>query len=401
MIDFPYIKQLTRPTDSKIIMLVIDGLGGYPNPDTRKSELETANLPNLDRIAQESSCGLTNPTPFGITLGSGPGHMALFGYDPVKYLMGRGILEAIGIGMDLGKDDVAARGNFCTIDSNGCLVDRRAGRISSEDAQPLINRLDKITLEGVQVSVQLVRDYRFVLVLHGDGLGDQVSETDPQNLGVPMPEATALSEDSHTTAASANNFIAQARRSLNQRVVGNMVMLRGFSRLPSLPQMTDLYHLRPAAIASYPMYRGIAQLLGMRVLETGDSFEHQIATLEQHYSEYDFFFLHYKPADAAGEDGNFGAKVDALEKLDQHMPEILKLDPHTLVVTGDHATPSIFGSHSWHKVPLMIRSSSTRGDGVQGFSEKSMGTGSMGTVPATNTMLLSLAHADKLRRFGP
>lgn len=401
MIDFPYIKQLTRQTDSKIIMLVVDGLGGYPKPETRKSELETANLPNLDGIARESSCGLTTPTPFGITPGSGPGHMALFGYDPLKYLMGRGILEAIGIGMEIGDDDVAARGNFCTVDNNGFLVDRRAGRISSEEAQPLINRLDSITVAGVRISVQLVRDYRFVLILHGDDLGDQVSETDPQNLGVPMLEAKALSEDSHATAEAANNFVTQAGYSLNQREVGNMVMLRGFSRLPSLPQMTDSYHLRPAAIASYPMYRGIAQLLGMRVLETGASFEHQIATLEQHYSEHDFFFLHYKPADAAGEDGNFDAKVHALEKLDKKIPQILKLNPHTLVVAGDHATPSILGSHSWHKVPFMIRSSSTKGDGVQDFSEKSMGTGSIGTIPATNAMLLSLAHADKLRRFGP
>ena len=401
MIDSPYIKDLTRQTDSKIVMLVVDGLGGYPHPETRKSELETADLPNLDRLARESACGLTTPVAPGVTPGSGPGHMALFGYDPVKHLIGRGVLEAVGIGLKLGKGDVAARGNFCTVDKDSLLVDRRAGRIPSEESAPLVERLGRIELDGATLSVDLVRDYRFVLVLHGDGLGDRVTETDPQALGAPMLEATALSEDSRATARAANAFVTGARYALSGRATANMVMLRGFSRLPTLPQMTDFYRLRPTAIAAYPMYRGIAQLLGMEVLETGTTFDQQIDTVEQHYSDYDFFFLHYKAADAAGEDGDFDAKVHALQELDTGIPRLLKLEPHTLVVAGDHATPSVLGSHSWHKVPLMVHSPITKGDGVEAFSENALATGSIGNVPATSVMMLAMAHAGKLRRFGP
>ena len=401
MIDFPYIKDLTRQTDSKILLLVVDGLGGYPHPETGKSELETADLPNLDRLARESACGLTTPITPGITPGSGPGHMALFGYDPVKHLVGRGVLEALGIGLKLGEGDVAARGNFCTLDGDGLLIDRRAGRIPSRESALLVERLAGIGMDGGHASVHLVRDYRFVLVLHGEDLGDRVTETDPEALGAPMLEATALSEGSRATATAANAFVAGARRVLKDRAAGNMVMLRGFSRLPTLPQMPDFYRLRPAAVAAYPMYRGIARLLGVEVLETGDTFDRQIDALERHYSDHDFFFLHYKAADAAGEDGSFGAKVDALEELDARIPRLLDLKPHTLVVAGDHSTPAVAGGHSWHRVPLVVHSPITKGDGVRGFSESALAAGSIGTVPAASVMSLSLAHAGKLRRFGP
>ena len=401
MIDLPYIQEVCRSTPSKIVMLVVDGLGGVPHPDTGKSELETAKLPNLDGLARRSACGLTDPVGPGITPGSGPGHMALFGYDPVKYLMGRGVLEALGAGVELADGDVAARGNLCTVDDRGRLVDRRAGRIASEDSAPLVELLNGIDVPGISLSVHPVRDYRFALVLKGDGLGVSISETDPQETGVPPPIARALSKDSETTASAVNAFVAAAQKVLGKRSTANMVLLRGFSRLPHVPDFGATYRLNPAAVAAYPMYRGVAKLVGMKVLSTGQSFDEEIDALERHYGEHDFFFLHYKPADAAGEDGDFDAKVARLEQLDAKIPRLLDLGADALVVAGDHSTPAVMGSHSWHPVPLMVHTPLTRGEGVSELSERACGTGMLGRIPATSVMMLALAHAGKLAKFGP
>ena len=401
MIDFPYIKDISQSTPSKIVMLVVDGLGGLPHPETGRSELGSASLPNLDALARESACGLTTPVAPGITPGSGPGHLALFGYDPVKHLMGRGVLEALGIGIELDDGDVAARGNLCTVDSAGLVIDRRAGRIPTAQAAPLVDRLGRIELDGVSASVDHVRDHRFVLVLRGEGLGDRVSETDPQQVGVAPLPVIALAEGSAPTASAANRFVSEAGRELRDRRQANMVLLRGFSRLPHLPQMPEHYRLRPAAIAAYPMYRGIAGLLGMDVLPTGNSFENELNTLEDNFADHDFFFLHYKPADAAGEDGDFDAKVAALEALDASIPRLMDFGPDVLVIAGDHATPAIIGGHSWHPVPLLVHSSLTRGDGVSAFEESAFGGGSIGNIHATSVMMIALANAGKLRKFGP
>jgi 2,3-bisphosphoglycerate-independent phosphoglycerate mutase len=382
-------------------MLVVDGLGGLPHPETGKSELESASLPNLDMLAQQSACGLTTPVAPGITPGSAPGHLALFGYGPVKYLMGRGVLEALGVGVELLDGDVAARGNLCTVDGAGLVIDRRAGRISSEESAPLVRMLDQIELHGVDLSVYPVGEYRFVVVLRGDGLGANVSETDPETEGLAPAEAKAMSDDSTVTATAVNTFVAAAREALRDQSAANMVLLRGFSRLPHLPGMAQGYHLRPAAIAAYPMYRGLAKLVGMEVLSTGATFDDELDTLDQHFGEHDYFFLHYKPADAAGEDGDFEAKVARLEDLDASIGRILDLDADVLIVAGDHSTPAIMGGHSWHPVPLLVKSRLTRGDGAPEFSERAFAAGSIGRVPATSVMMLALAHAGKLLKFGP
>ena len=382
-------------------MLVVDGLGGAPHPETGKSELECARLPNLDALARRSAGGLTTPVAPGITPGSGPGHMALFGYDPVKYLMGRGVLEALGIGVDLGNGDVAARGNFCTVDGGGLLVDRRAGRIPTAESAPLVEMLDRIEVPGVSLSVHPVQDYRFVLVLKGDDLRDSMGETDPQRNGAAPVVAEALSPPAKKTAEAVNAFVAAARDVLGSRDSANMVLLRGFSALPQLPDFASSYSLNPAAVAAYPMYRGLAQLVGMKVLHTGQTFDDELDTLEAHFADHDFFFLHYKPADAAGEDGDFDAKVTTLEELDARIPRLLELQPDALVVAGDHATPAIMAGHSWHPVPLLISSGLTTGDGIDGFSERTCAAGSIGRIPATSVMMLALAHAGKLAKFGP
>ena len=401
MIDFPHIEDLCVPTPTKVVLLVVDGLGGLPHPETGRSELEAAALPNLDRLARHSACGLTTPVAPGVTPGSGPGHLALFGYDPVRYLMGRGVLEALGIGVELRDGDVAARGNLCTVDEEGRVVDRRAGRIPTEESAPLVKLLDRIEVDGVDLSVYPVRDYRFVLVMRGPYLGENVSETDPQYAGLAPLEARALSGDAEPTASAVNAFVAAAGEALGGRSTANMALLRGFSRIPHLPDMGKKYRLRPAAVASYPMYRGIARLVGMDVLDAGVTFDEELDALERNFDEHDFFLLHYKPADAAGEDGSFDAKVAALEELDARIPRLVDLKPDTLVVAGDHSTPAIMGGHSWHPVPLLVNSPLTRGDGVEEFTERECSAGSIGRVPATSVMMLALAHAGKLRKFGP
>ena len=400
-IDNEALRGSFATTSSKILMLVVDGLGGLPHPDTKLSELETANLPNLDAIARESACGLTVPVLPGVTPGSGPGHLALFGYDPIKYLIGRGALEALGIDVDLQEGDVAARGNFCTVDAQGNLTDRRAGRIPTSESAPLCRILDDIALDGAEVTVYPVQDYRFVLHLRGKDLSDQVSETDPQQTGVPTLQAQALSPAGMKAASVVRGFVDSAARLLSERDRANMIMLRGFSQLPHLPSMGEAFRLNPGAIAAYPMYRGLASIAGMRVIPTGGTFTDEIYTLREHYHEHDFFFLHYKPADAAGEDGNFKAKVAALEALDNHIPDLLDLDPDVLLVAGDHSTPAIMASHSWHPVPFMLRSKWTRGEGIEAFSERDCATGSLGTFQASDVMTLAASHAGKLLKFGP
>lgn len=401
MIDLELLHDCYVTTSSKIVLLVVDGLGGLPHPDTRQSELETANLPNLDAMAQESACGMTTPVLTGVAPGSGPGHLALFGYDPLKYIIGRGALEALGIDVELRPGDVAARGNFCTVDSDGNLVDRRAGRIPTEFSAPLCERLDTIELPGVQVDVFPVQDYRFVLRLRGEGLSENITETDPQINGVPAMAVRGLDAGAEMTADLVNNFVEQARQLLAPEERGNMVLLRGWAQLPSLPPMGDVYRINPAGIAAYPMYRGLATVANMKIIPTGRTFSDEVDTLHQEFGNHDFFFIHYKPADAAGEDGDFDAKVKTLEDLDPLIPRIRELNPDVFMVAGDHSTPAIMAAHSWHPVPFMLHSSLTRGEGVPGFDERHCAQGSIGTIPATHVMLLAMSHSGKLTKYGP
>ena len=401
MIDLPFLADICRPTDSKIVMLVVDGLGGAPNPETKKSELETAKLPNLDKLANRSAAGVTTPVMNGITPGSGPGHMSLFGYDPVKYLMGRGVLEALGIDVELGPGDLAARGNLCTVDGNNNILDRRAGRIPTAEAAPLVEMLNNIEVPGVDVDVYPVQDYRFVLLMRGEGLDDKISETDPQMVGVAPLEARALDDASERAATHVRAFVKAAAETLGGREYANMAMLRGFSLLPELPDFGESYSLNPAAVAAYPMYRGLAKVVGMRVIPTGMTFDEELDTLEEHFDEHDFFFLHYKPADAAGEDGDFDAKVGTLEALDACIERLVEMRPDVLVVAGDHSTPAILGAHSWHSVPLLVHSEWTEGEGIKAFTEQACAAGSLRSLHATEVMLLAMAHAGKLLKYGP
>ena len=400
IINLELIKGISTPSPTKIVLLVIDGLGGLPSPKTGKTELETANTPNLDRLATNGICGLIDPVSPGITPGSTPGHLALFGYDPVKFNIGRGVVEALGIDFDLEPGDIAARGNFCTVDQAGLVTDRRAGRISTEKCTELCQLLDGLVLEGVRLFVCPVREHRFVVMFRGEGLAPEVSDSDPQQVGVAPKAVTALNPQADMMAAIANKFVAQARTILAKHHPANMVLLRGFSQRPHLPTMSEVYKLKPVAIAGYPMYRGLAKLVGMQVLETSAAVTEEFATLKQNYTDYDFFFLHIKGTDSAGEDGDFDRKVRIIEEVDKALPSLTSLEPDVIVVTGDHSTPALLKGHSWHPVPILLYSRWCRPDRVGEFSESACIFGGLGRFPAIQIMPLAMANALKLTKFG-
>ena len=399
-ISLELIKEIARPSPTNIVLLVIDGLGGLPNPEMGKTELETANTPNLDKLATKGICGLIDPVSPGISPGSSPGHLALFGYNPVTFNIGRGVLEAIGIDFDLQPGDVAARGNFCTVDKTGLITDRRAGRISTEKCAELCRLLDGLVVDNIKIFVCPVREHRLIVVFRGDDLVPDVSDSDPQQVGVAPKSITALRPEADRTASTANQFIAQAKTTLSEHYPANMVLLRGFSQQPHFPSMSEVYKLKPAAIASYPMYRGLAKLVGMEVLETGTTIEDEFATLKQNYSSYDFFFIHIKGTDSAGEDGDFNRKVRVIEEVDNTLSELISMEPDVIVVTGDHSTPALLKGHSWHPVPILLYSKWCRPDKVNEFSESACLLGGLGRFPATQIMPLAMANALKLTKFG-
>jgi 2,3-bisphosphoglycerate-independent phosphoglycerate mutase len=394
------IRGLTRPSPSKIVMLVIDGLGGLPHPRTGKTELETARTPNLDKLAAAGICGLIDPISPGITPGSTPGHLALFGYDPLKFSIGRGVVEAMGIDFDLKSGDIAARGNFCTVDKDGLITDRRAGRISTEECAKLCQLLNGMTIDDVKLSVLPVREHRFVVVFRGEGLSTEISDSDPQQLGVAPKAVNALNQKAKPMAVVANKFVAQAKTILAKHHPANMVLLRGFSQRPTLPTMDEVYKLKPAAIAAYPMYRGLAKLVGMEILETGATIAEEMAILKKNYADYNFFFLHIKGTDSAGEDGDFERKVKIIEEVDNSLAILTGLKPEVIVVTGDHSTPATLRGHSWHPLPVVLYSKWCRPDRVGEFSESACISGGLGRLPATQLMPLAMAHALKLAKFG-
>jgi 2,3-bisphosphoglycerate-independent phosphoglycerate mutase len=399
------IRSLRITASTKIVQLVMDGLGGAPRAEDGKTELEAAHTPNLDALAARSQLGLAVPVRPGITPGSGPAHLALFGYDPIQFDIGRGVLEALGIGFELEPQDVAARGNFCTVDEQGRITDRRAGRIATEVNEKLVSLLRGVTLPGVQCFVETVKDYRFVLVLRptaGQTLYANIADTDPQKLGVPPLLAQALDEASEPTAALVNQWIGAARQILGDHPPANSLNLRGLAKDPSLPRFPEVYGLRAAAIATYPMYRGVARLVGMKVLPVkGDEIEDEIETLRANWDEHDYFFFHVKKTDSAGEDGNFEQKAKVIEHVDEAaIPAILKLDPDVLIVTGDHSTPSVLKSHSWHPVPTLLWSRYCLPDESAEFGERACARGSLGVFPATDELPLAMGHALRLAKYG-
>jgi 2,3-bisphosphoglycerate-independent phosphoglycerate mutase len=396
------IRRLQQPADTKIVLLVADGIGGLPRELGGKTELESASTPNLDALAAEGTLGLSTPVATGITPGSGPAHLGLFGYDPIEYEVGRGVLEALGIDMEVREGDVAIRGNFCTINEAGLITDRRAGRISTEQGTRLVAKLrERVTIPEVEITIEPVKEYRFALRFRTDGLGDRVRDTDPGLVGVPTLPPVSDDPNSDKTARLAAEFLDQARLALSDEYPANFLTLRGFARLPDIAPMRAVYGLHAAAIAVYPMYRGLARLVGMRICDAGETLADQIDSLATNWDSGDFFFIHYKYTDSSGEDGDFEKKVRMIEALDAEIPRITALKPDVLIVTGDHSTPSRMQSHSFHPNPLLLWAPATaRPDLETSFGERECARGGFGHILSKEIMPLAMAHAGRLRKYG-
>jgi 2,3-bisphosphoglycerate-independent phosphoglycerate mutase len=393
--------DLTIKTESKIILIVIDGLGGLPHPELGKTELEVAKTPNLDMLARKSVCGMIDPIAKGIIPGSAPAHLALFGYDPIQYKLGRGVLAAMGIGFPLEPTDVVARGNFATINDKGVIVDRRAGRISTEENKRLCKLLEGIEIEGAHIFVKPVREHRVAVIFRGENLSGELTDSDPQRNGLFPLVVNPLNEESERASRIVNKFLFEAKRRLKGQYPANMLILRGFSKHTTFPTFDELYKLRAAAVATYPMYIGIARLVGMRILSPkGEEVEDEFGVLRENFEMYDFFYIHFKKTDSLGEDGSFEEKVSLIQEIDSKIPILLELNPDVIIVTGDHSTPSTLRAHSWHPLPILIYSPNCRPDRVTMFKERHCIYGALGRFRATEVMALALANAGKLTRYG-
>lgn len=390
---------LVQDADSTVVLVVADGLGGYADAD-HASELEEADTPNLDALAAEGSTGLVTPVAAGITPGSGPGHLALFGYDPLEHELGRGVLSAAGVEFPLGPGDIAARGNLASLADDGTVADRRAGRIPDEEARPLVEELEKeIDLGDVEVFFRHEAAHRVLVVLRGEGLDARVSDTDPGSSGLPPRAPRPLVDAAARTAEVLTRLDEQIRKHLEDRRA-HVLLLRGFDTHRELPSFPDRYGLRAATVAIYPMYRGVARLVGMDALRVERSLDGQAATMRDAWADYDYFFLHHKATDEAGHDGDRAAKVAAIEALDRAMPAIRDLDPSVLIVTGDHATPTQLGAHSWHPVPALMWGPHVGRDDVRAFGERACRAGMLGMRPTRELMPIAMAAAGRLAKYG-
>ncbi|MGD8318880.1 MAG: 2,3-bisphosphoglycerate-independent phosphoglycerate mutase [Gemmatimonadota bacterium] len=393
--------QVHRGHHARIVLVVMDGLGGLPRPETGKTELETARTPNLDHLADRASLGMLDPVGRGITAGSGPGHLSLFGYDPLRYVIGRGVLSALGVGIDLRHGDLAARLNLATFDGQGRVSDRRAGRPSDEEGRRVVKKvMDALEQpDGYEISLTHEKEHRVVLLIRGEGLGEALTDTDPLEAGVEDLRCEANDSDSEKSAELVRNFLSQARDILSDEPAMNGFLARGFATYERIPTVEERYGLKAVALAKYPMYRGVAKLVGMDVPAVPGDVEETVALYEKHGRDHDFSFLHFKDTDTRGHDGDFDGKVEAIEAVDHLIPRILETEPEVLVVTGDHATPALYQEHSWHAVPVLLWSRWPRPTGGE-FGESACRRGDLGRFHGTELMSLALAHAGRLVKYG-
>lgn len=396
----PLLADLLDTSNRTILLAIMDGVGGIPGPEGL-TELEMASTPNLDSLAKRSVCGLSVPVAPGISPGSGPGHLAVFGYDPLKYQIGRGVLSALGIAFPLQRSDIAARMNFANVNDSGAVLDRRAGRISTDLCARLCKKLQReISLPEVEIFVRPEKEHRAALVFRGEELSDELTDSDPQKIEVPPLTVKALTPEAERCAALVNRFLEEAARVLKNESPANAVLLRGFAAYEPFPNFKKRYGLKAAAVGAYPMYKGVARLVGMEVIDCGETIDAEVKAVHEVAGEYDFVFVHFKKTDSAGEDGDFKAKTAAIEAADAAIGELMNCGFSVIVVTGDHSTPCALRAHSWHPVPLILNSEYCGVDRVEKFTEKDCAAGGLGHLPAKFIMPLALANALRLKKFG-
>jgi 2,3-bisphosphoglycerate-independent phosphoglycerate mutase len=394
--------DLTEATGGRIVLVVLDGLGGLPDPTTGKTELETAATPTLDRLAQTGALGLHQPVAPGVTPGSGPGHLGLFGYDPLRWNIGRGVLSALGVGFELREGDLATRLNFATLDKDGRITDRRAGRPSDDENKRLVAKLRENVKapKGTELFFESEKEHRAVMVLRGSGLRAELEDTDPQETGVAPLQVKPADAAASATAKLVQEVLDAGRDVLRDEPAANALLARGFAAYGRYPTMQERFKLRCLALAKYPMYRGVSRLVGMDASHTPENDERSVDILTENFEKYDFHFIHFKAVDSRGEDGDFAAKVKAIEACDPLVARIEALKPDVLIVTGDHSTPSALKAHSWHPVPLLLKSPYARPNGATGFGERACAAGELGIFSTVHLMSLALANAGRLGKFG-
>jgi 2,3-bisphosphoglycerate-independent phosphoglycerate mutase len=402
---FDLIGQLKQPSSEKIVLLVLDGLGGLPrgtSAQNGKTELEAARTPNLDTLAKVSESGLMIPVLHGITPGSGPGHLALFGYDPLKYIIGRGILSALGVKFPVQDGDLCARVNFATVDKDGKVTDRRAGRIKDEVNRKMCEKIREIEISDAKFFIETEKEHRAALIFRGNAFSDRLSETDPQAVGVPPHTVKPLDNERVTkaTAGMINEFVGKVAEKLKDEHPANMILLRGWALHVKIPSFEEVYGLDACAIAGYPMYKGLASLVGMNVIDVKSGVQSQFQKLKELWDNHNFYFVHIKYTDSSGEDGDFDRKISVIEEVDRHIGTILNLKPDVFAITGDHSTPARYRAHSWHPVPVLIKSKWSRMKSEVSFGETDLATGTLGVINSVDLMMLLMAHSGRLAKFG-
>ncbi len=404
--DCHFVSSLAIENDTKVLLVVMDGLGDIQGPDGL-TPLEAAKTPNLDALARAGTCGFHDPVAPGITPGSGPAHIGLFGYDPLAHQIGRGVLDTAGTDFEFSPGDLASRINFATRAADGTIADRRAGRIGDDEGRRLVEKIagQIRQLDGVEVLVQHIKEYRAAVIFRGEKLDPHLCDSDPQKTGLPpvavKPTVSPAPAEAERAARLANMFIERAAEALSDEPRANFVLLRGFDLYQPLPDFCKLYRWRAIAVASYPMYKGVARIAGMRVIDEGQqTLEQQVELALKYWDEADFIFFHVKKTDSKGEDGDFTGKVEVIEHFDRLLPELLGRQPEVVCITGDHSTPCAMRSHSWHPVPLCISAKTTRRDRCESFSEAEFTNGGLGRIRSTELVPLLLAHAGRLRKFG-
>lgn len=395
------ISSLAKENDKRIVLLVLDGVGDCDN-DGKGTALQIAETPNLDRLAETNALGLNLPIAVGVTPGSGPGHLGLFGYDPLVYKVGRGVLSALGIEFDLTDRDVAARLNFCTVDAKGIVTDRRAGRIGDDENRRVLDIIrSKLNAPGgMEVLFETVAEHRALMVLRGDNLDDDIGETDPQTTGAPPLSPARPPHETSTTARIVEDIVNQVREILSAEPKANMILARGFAKFPRWATFRERFLLNPAAVAGYPMYRGVARLVGIPVAAAPTTAADVCKETARALSDHTFVFAHFKYTDKTGEDGDLSGKIERIEEMDAALPLLLENEPDVLVITGDHSTPPLLKGHSWHPVPLLVKGPYLRGGDGSRFDEITCRSGQIGTILAKEIIPLAMAHAGKLEKFG-
>jgi 2,3-bisphosphoglycerate-independent phosphoglycerate mutase len=398
--------QLTIKTNAKLALLVLDGLGDIATKEQNYlTPLEAAATPNLDRLAKDGAQGRMIPVAPGITPGSGPGHLGLFGYDPLEFQVGRGVIEALGLGVELKAGDIAARANFCTLNDKGIVTDRRAGRIETKVTEELCALLSRKIkkAEDAQVMIKPGKGHRFVVIFRGKGLEGPLTDADPNREGLVVPKVEPTDPNSAAqkkTAGVVADFFRQAGPVLAGKKPANGFLLRGIAHQPEIPGFEQRYGLKPACLAIYPMYKGLAQLVGMKKIEGPQTIAEQFQRYVAEYDNYNYFFIHHKYTDMYGEDGNFAAKKKAIEDFDAALPILLQKKPDVLAVTGDHSTPCPVKGHSWHPQPVLLCSAWSGWDKLERFTETGANSGSLGIFEARYLIRLMQANARMFDKFG-